>query len=660
MTHNEEDNYNKELYEALMREEKKQVIQLCKENPEGPLHIVTIQNDTVLHMATYSKQTDLVQSLLELLPESHYSKMTVPNNIGNTILHEAATSNKIVPAAREMLRKAPELLGLRSWHGETALFRAARYGKKDMFKFLDGEMNRILGSDATQEAQKVFHQRDDKTTILHATILAENFDLALWIANKYEYLVGAQDGDGMTALQLLACNPSAFLSGTKLNSIRRLIYSWVAVTDGTTVTKEESCYRMPLCEAIRKKKQKNESALGLAKFLIKKDTSWKATQSVMVRNRLKIHQYGQEVGEEVLKASTSGNTAEIALFLAAKSGITEIVEEILKQYPQAVEHMDNHGRTILHVAIKYRQMQIFDLVEKMEIPTRRLIRKTDNSGNTILHMVGEMVADHEAKEKPNPALLLQEDLLLFKRVKKICTTQYVNCWNFNGQTAKVLFSINSENLRANAKEWVKGTAESRSIVAVFIATVAFNAPYTLPGGPNQNNGLPILLNQPSFLIFVIADVLSFVFALTSVITFLSVLASPYRLKDFEYSLPKKLILGVTLLTSCVVAMMFAFAATIILTIHHKTEWTRIVVYSVAFFPATIFVLSYLRLRTLMNTIKCSFKLAEKGVPRFCSSSTPSGLTNSKPVYLSVSTQSQATTSTSPTYSCTAQTMDSLL
>ena len=50
------------------------------------------------------------------------------------------------------------------------------------------------------------------------------------------------------------------------------------------------------------------------------------------------------------------------LFLATKSGCIEIVKEILKIFPQAVEHIDNEGRTILHVAIKYRQLEFSILV----------------------------------------------------------------------------------------------------------------------------------------------------------------------------------------------------------------------------------------------------------------------------------------------------------
>ena len=78
------------LYNALMNGDENEVIKLCKDIPEGPLYVMTIHNDTVLHMATYSKQSDLVLNLLEQLSETgHLSKLTHKNDAGNTILHKA-------------------------------------------------------------------------------------------------------------------------------------------------------------------------------------------------------------------------------------------------------------------------------------------------------------------------------------------------------------------------------------------------------------------------------------------------------------------------------------------------------------------------------------------------------------------------------------------
>jgi ankyrin repeat protein len=90
--------------------------------------------------------------------------------VGNTILHETATSNHAIAVADKLLKRAPGLLGMRNHNGETALFRAARYGKTDMFNFLAAK---VSGYD--EAGLQFYVQRSDKTTILHIAILSEHF-----------------------------------------------------------------------------------------------------------------------------------------------------------------------------------------------------------------------------------------------------------------------------------------------------------------------------------------------------------------------------------------------------------------------------------------------------------------------------------------------------
>jgi hypothetical protein len=47
-------------------------------------------------------------------------------------------------------------------------------------------------------------------TFLSGTILMKKTDLAYQIALDYRHLINEKDGDGMTSLQLLSCNQSAF------------------------------------------------------------------------------------------------------------------------------------------------------------------------------------------------------------------------------------------------------------------------------------------------------------------------------------------------------------------------------------------------------------------------------------------------------------------
>ncbi|KAK9268081.1 hypothetical protein L1049_010520 [Liquidambar formosana] len=440
-----------------------------------------------------------------------------------------------------------------------------------------------------------------------------NSNLALKIAEKYEHLIHERDMDGMTALQLLSSNPSAFKSGSEDSFYDRLFNSMKLFCS--------SARR----EAVRKEKQRRESALKLATFLVGRDTSWETTYPGVEQSKPRSHKYvvssntsSNEKGGKVAPSIGSlgiGEGEGTPLFLATKSGCVEIVEEIIKSYPQAVEHIDDHGRNILHVAIKYRQLEIFELVTKMKVPMRWLVRKVDNKGNSILHMVGKKRKDYVPEQMQGPAFELQEELHWLERVKKITPSHLVNHKNHKRQIAEGLFTIANNELRHSAKEWLKRTSEGCSIVAVLIATVAFAAAYTIPGGPNQNTGLPLLLYQPFFVVFTATDVLSLTFALTAVVTFLSISTSPFRIENFKDSLPNKLVLGFAFLFLSVSMMMIAFAATLVLMIHNKERWMKIILYATSFLPVGIFALSYLPLYfSLSKTFKYLRKKARQAFP----------------------------------------------
>ncbi|KAH7862022.1 hypothetical protein Vadar_033714 [Vaccinium darrowii] len=564
-----------------------------------------------------------------MVPDDQHHKLTLPNKVGNTILHEASTSNKLVHAAVEMLNKAPELLNMRNKAGVTPLYRSVQFGRMKMFRFLDEQSRQRMQQTTFRE---VYYNDKNKTTVLHAAVVNGSFDLALLIAEKYKRLVNEKDNNKMTALQLLACNSLAFegrgsgryLKRPKCLKCSRDLTEEMSfdrkgvLTDEVSSDSEAGCWRVPYWEEIQKERKRYESALKLTKFLIKEDRSWKETKALENQNDPTYHTFDPSLQSSASLSEKEENKTEIPdkpLILATMHGYVEMVEEILKEYPWAVEYVDQQGRTILHVAIKYRQIKVLDRVEQMGV-LKRLGRKVDNKSNTILHMVGEKTEDRIVRQVRGPAFELQENLLLFERVRKMCPSSLRNTLNDDNKTAQKLFEDTNEPLRVTANEWLKQTAQNCSLVAVLIATVAFAAAYTIPGGSNQS-GFPILLNRPFFVVFTMTDVLSLTFALTSVIIFLRILTSPFRLEDFKQPLPQMLMLGITFLIVSVTMMMVAFAATVILMIHNRGEWTKIALYTASFLPVFIFAVSYLPLYlNLVKTFNYSLDKVVMIFPRF--------------------------------------------
>ncbi|XP_039166325.1 uncharacterized protein LOC120286152 isoform X2 [Eucalyptus grandis] len=97
-----------------------------------------------------------------------------------------------------------------------------------------------------------------------------------------------------------------------------------------------------------------------------------------------------------------------------------------------------------------------------------------------------------------------------------------------------------QDLLKEAGQWMKDTASSCSLVATLIITVTFAAAFTIPGGNDNNTGIPIFLKKPSFMVFTAANALALFSSITATLMFLAILTSRYAAEDFLHSLPRKM------------------------------------------------------------------------------------------------------------------------
>ncbi|CAB4275711.1 unnamed protein product [Prunus armeniaca] len=79
------------------------------------------------------------------------------------------------------------------------------------------------------------------------------------------------------------------------------------------------------------------------------------------------------------------------LLIATITGFVPIVKEILEQHPQAAEHGSVDQQNILHLAIKHRQKEIFELIESKPTIRSRLNARIDGDRNTILHKAADRI-----------------------------------------------------------------------------------------------------------------------------------------------------------------------------------------------------------------------------------------------------------------------------
>ncbi|KAJ6416351.1 hypothetical protein OIU84_002241 [Salix udensis] len=306
-----------------------------------------------------------------------------------------------------------------------------------------------------------------------------------------------------------------------------------------------------------------------------------------------IKQYPHAIKKFNVKNSSLTREERIPLFLATRNGIEEIVRETIKLYPHAVEKLNDKGQTILDVSVMHRKKKIFSLVTQQKIPLARLHRVLDLEGNTLLHHVADM-EHYRGGTKPGPALQLQEELQWFEQVQKVIPSHYATLQNKTGKTADDLFKESHKEQLENAQKWIKETTQSCSTVAALVATVVFAAAYTVPGGSDEN-GKPNFITSPYFLVFTVSDVFSLASSLTSLVVFLSLLTSPFDLKEFHFSLPRKLLFGFTFLFFAVITTMLSFGATILILIQSERKLTTLLLSIAAFLPVLVFAIMQFRL-----------------------------------------------------------------
>uniref|UniRef100_A0A0A0M0P8 PGG domain-containing protein n=1 Tax=Cucumis sativus TaxID=3659 RepID=A0A0A0M0P8_CUCSA len=330
----------------------------------------------------------------------------------------------------------------------------------------------------------------------------------------------------------------------------------------------------PKLEEFYAKKQKHNSAKALVLKLTNIDDSWfQATTNSDNTKGLPVYRDQAKKSLDVrdYKNIIYKDHNETPLLLATARGIIEVVKIIIKTDPQAVDYVTSQNRNILHLAILHRQKKIFKWLRAQKLVMDRLCKRIDVMGFTVLHQVG--IVQYVPIHQHGPALQLQRELVWFDSVQKTIPPLYATHQNKVGWEAREFFDETHKEILDSAKEWLKNTSESCSAVAVLVATVVFAAAFSVPGGLNGKTGSPVLLTQPLYMVFTIVDIIGLTTSLCSVVFFLSILTSSFKMDDFQRALPLKLSLGFQLLFFSIVCTMMAFTLAIVLTVKsEEMKW----------------------------------------------------------------------------------------
>ncbi|KAK9065844.1 hypothetical protein SSX86_015245 [Deinandra increscens subsp. villosa] len=249
---------------------------------------------------------------------------------------------------------------------------------------------------------------------------------------------------------------------------------------------------------------------------------------------------------------------------ASSQNANDVVETIVSYFPNAIWSFNEDGHNIIQYAVINRSEKVYNLLYQMS--EHKNVYKTiiDPLGNNLLHLAARLAPTNKLNHISGAALQIQRELQWFKEVKGFVCPRNIIQKNYFGETPEMVFIREHKELLIEGEKWMKATAESYTIAAALITTIVFAAAITMPGGNNQETGIPILTNSPAFRIFALCDAVSLFTSTTSLLMFLSVLTTRFAEQDFLFKLPTKLIIGLTTMFISTTAMLIGFGATLFL------------------------------------------------------------------------------------------------
>ncbi|CAI9262260.1 unnamed protein product [Lactuca saligna] len=306
---------------------------------------------------------------------------------------------------------------------------------------------------------------------------------------------------------------------------------------------------------------------------------------------------------------------------AARQDAYEVVDEILMRCPEAIRYKDKSGYDIIQIAVIHRSEHIYELIKILG--ERRNVYRTieDSSQNNMLHLVGRLAPTHKLKLRTGAALQLQRELQWREVVKKMVSPAYITKENIFNETPDMVFTKEHKHLVKEGEQWMKTVAESCSITAALIATIVFAAAITVPGGSNQDTGIPVFTENVAFKIFAVADAISLFASSTALLMFQSILTGRFSEQDFRITLPNRLILGLCSLMISTTAMMVAFSATLFFVFCHGKRWMLAPICVLAFLPIVSFAIFQIPLMVELYRSICGYyeyifeKVRNKNKPR---------------------------------------------
>ncbi|KAM7462917.1 hypothetical protein LguiA_031038 [Lonicera macranthoides] len=229
-----------------------------------------------------------------------------------------------------------------------------------------------------------------------------------------------------------------------------------------------------------------------------------------------------------------------ALMVAASEGHISVMEELMLHCPSCFDAANLKQRNVLHVAIKHEQKAVIEyLLEECPTIVDRLIIQKDGYGNTPLHLLATSncfvpkLIQHPMADKgalnnegftPLDLVIYDDDVSstpdhakskIAKELKRVGAILHKRVVAADDYAPNADDATDDDDLAAFND--VKKMTDNHMVVAALIATVAFTAGFTMPGGyiqsGGQYEGMAVLSTKSiAFQAFIISDTIALIFS----------------------------------------------------------------------------------------------------------------------------------------------------
>ncbi|KAI3830633.1 hypothetical protein MKX03_016465 [Papaver bracteatum] len=640
------DGYN-QLYNAAADGDWEKASKFFQNDPQAIREVITEELETPLCIAVRKNHVVFIEEIVRLMPPEVLEYKIKKSDF--TALHLAIQYGNL-KAAEMMVKKNQKLTQIRNRDGRVPLAFALLYTTGAQKRIVD-----YLYSVTRDEDPSPFWGHDGASLLCDA-IDHEFYDIASSLVRRFPGLVSTKSKwSKQYGLEVLLEKPSTFLSGAKLTWWQNCMYSLIQVDidaahgndiqlddknsweiDVGTESDEESpspsIMRADIEDAGNSLKssrgiKENEDDLSEGSKVplsTSKDSSIIKSISIlfmpylmrvphferlykkklldkqaltMVQNMLE--QLGKTMNREEIAEFFDSSTA---IKMAIKHGFTEFIVAILEKFSYLI-CQEMGGLTMAQMAVQERNDTILNyLCETADIMGEkiRLYSKEDKSYNTLLHYAAKLAPLAKLNLVSGAALQMQRELQWFNGLESILLKNKRFRPNRNGDTAQSIFTEEHKDLVVKGEKWMKDTSGSCMLVGALIATVAFAAVFTIPGGNisdsnSSKNGTPVFLETTSFMVFSVADALALFSSITSVLMFLSLYTSRYAEEEFHTSLPRKLVIGLGTLFISMATILVAFSASLSIVLEDRCVWAPIPMALFSCVPVLLFVLLQLPL-----------------------------------------------------------------